>query len=64
MDVKKVGDAECIQCGACISACPTNAIQWNGSKFFLAPNAIGNADTENEEEKQKAEEAIRKAELL
>lgn len=60
MDVKKVGDAECIQCGACISACPTNAIQWNGSKFFLAPNAIGNADAENEEEKQKAEAQAKK----
>ena len=60
MDVKKVGDAECIQCGACISACPTNAIQWNGSKFFLAPNAIGIPNAENEEEKKKAEAQAKK----
>ena len=30
MDVKKVGDAECISCGECIDVCPTKAISWKG----------------------------------
>ncbi len=28
MDVKKVGDAECIQCGECIETCPTCALKY------------------------------------
>ncbi len=30
MDIRKVGDAECIGCGDCIDVCPTNAIRWKG----------------------------------
>ncbi len=40
MDIKHVGDQECISCGECIGVCPTKAISWKGSKIFLAPNAI------------------------
>lgn len=40
MDVKRVGDHECISCGECISVCPTNAISWKGSVFKLPPNDI------------------------
>ncbi len=32
MDIRKVGDAECIGCGECVEVCPTNAIQWKGIK--------------------------------
>ena len=60
MDIKKVGDTECIQCGECISACPTKAIQWNGSKFFLAPNAIDTASNGNKKDKRRAEEQVKK----
>ena len=35
MDVKRVGDHECINCGECMSVCPTKAIGWKGSKIFL-----------------------------
>ncbi len=28
MDVRHVGDHECIHCGACAAACPTQAIRW------------------------------------
>ena len=35
MDVRKVGDHECINCGECIPVCPTNAIYFNGSKFKI-----------------------------
>jgi thiol-disulfide isomerase/thioredoxin len=35
MDVRKVGDHECINCGECIPVCPTKAIYYNGSKFKL-----------------------------
>lgn len=33
MDIKNVGDAECISCGECIDVCPTNAIMWKGLKL-------------------------------
>lgn len=33
MDIKNVGDQECISCGECIDVCPTNAIVWKGLKF-------------------------------
>ena len=38
MDVKKVGDHECIQCGKCISVCPAKAISWKGAKLFVRHN--------------------------
>ena len=44
MDVKKVGDAECISCGECIDVCPTKAISWKGlpkKKTSLAEDAAG-----------------------
>ncbi len=41
MDIRHVGDQECIQCGECIDVCPTNAISWKGPKILLPPQAIG-----------------------
>ena len=41
MDIRRVGDHECIQCGECIEVCPTNAIRWKGPKILLPPQAIG-----------------------
>ncbi len=38
MDVKCVGDHECISCGECIKVCPTKAIEWKG------PNLLAGAD--------------------
>ena len=38
MDVRHVGDHECISCGECIDVCPTGAISWKGSKPFIAPS--------------------------
>ncbi|MBQ9929284.1 MAG: 4Fe-4S binding protein [Oscillospiraceae bacterium] len=32
VDIKEVGDQECIGCGECIDVCPTNAISWKGIK--------------------------------
>ncbi len=34
MDIKRVGDRECIACGECIDVCPTNAISWKGAKLL------------------------------
>lgn len=36
MDVRQVGDRECIQCGACIKECETGAIRWKYSCFVHA----------------------------
>lgn len=30
MDVRHVGDRECISCGDCVPVCPTGAIRWKG----------------------------------
>ncbi len=38
VDIKHVGDQECISCGECIDVCPTKAISWKGSKIFLKAN--------------------------
>ncbi len=32
MDIKNVGDAECISCGECVNVCPTKAISWKCRK--------------------------------
>ena len=50
MDIKHVGDQECISCGECIDVCPTKAISWKGPKIFIAPNEI--QIPENATEKQ------------
>ena len=54
MDIEHVGDIECINCGECISICPTGAISWKGSKFFLPQNAIDGASDEEAVAKQNA----------
>lgn len=41
MDIRHVGDHECIHCGKCIPVCPTKAIRWSGSKFFVADPTSG-----------------------
>ncbi len=45
MDIRHVGDHECINCGECIAVCPTKAISWKGSKLFLHPNAVDGVQT-------------------
>ena len=43
MDIRHVGDHECISCGDCIDVCPTGAISRKGPKILLAPNEVGSA---------------------
>ena len=38
MDIRHVGDHECIHCGECIPVCPTQAISWKGGRILLQPN--------------------------
>ncbi len=51
LDIKSVGDQECISCGECVSVCPTKAISWKGPKISLAKNetpaAIENIQAED-----------------
>ncbi|MCH5165296.1 MAG: redoxin domain-containing protein [Clostridiales bacterium] len=49
MDVKHVGDHECIHCGRCISVCPVKAISWKGSGLF---------DKKDDEEKKQPEAPV------
>ncbi len=60
MDVRRVGDTECIYCGECISVCPTQAISWKGPSVLLAPNVI---DTEAEDAALSAEEKEMRAQI-
>lgn len=48
MDVKQVGDHECISCGECVKVCPTKAITWKGPQAL-----INHFDTENAEKQKK-----------
>ena len=41
MDIRHVGDHECISCGKCVNVCPTGAISYKGPKILLAPNEVG-----------------------
>ncbi|MBO4367542.1 MAG: 4Fe-4S binding protein [Clostridia bacterium] len=43
MDIRHVGDHECIHCGECISKCPENAIRFKGGRPVLHGPMIHNA---------------------
>ena len=45
MDIKHVGDHECINCGECIKVCPTKAIVWKGSSIFVKPSQLDDEST-------------------
>ena len=60
MDIKHVGDAECIQCGECMDVCPTKAISWKGGKIFLAPNAIDGAGENSSDHQAEMKKAKRR----
>jgi len=55
MDVKKVGDQECISCGECINVCPTDAIKWKGSGLLRKNHGLDN----HPEETKKARNTTR-----
>lgn len=38
VDIKHVGDQECISCGECIDVCPTKAISWKGFRSNPKPS--------------------------
>lgn len=48
MDIKHVGDHECINCGECVNVCPTHAIQWKSLGIIPKKNSdIYNSDGEH-----------------
>ena len=38
VDIKHVGDQECISCGECVGVCPTKAIEWKGPRVLVKAN--------------------------
>ena len=50
MDIRRVGDRECISCGKCVSRCPEAAIRFQAGKIVLhdlAPGAAAKRNTKN-----------------
>ncbi len=47
MDIRHVGDHECIHCGECVPVCPTRAISWHAGKIVLHKNEVENVDKQN-----------------
>lgn len=41
MDIRQVGDHECISCGSCINVCPAKAISLKAGKLVLTVNETG-----------------------
>lgn len=41
MDIRKVGDGECISCGDCVAVCPEQAIVWKGIRQKTAAQTPG-----------------------
>ncbi len=41
MDIRQVGDHECISCGICINVCPAKAISLKAGKLVLTANETG-----------------------
>ncbi len=61
VDIRHVGDQECINCGECIDVCPTKAISWKGPKILLQANQISaNADEETRK-KQETKRTVTRA---
>lgn len=44
LDIRHVGDHECIQCGECMQVCPVKAISWKGGKVFCQERAGSKAE--------------------
>ena len=62
MDIREVGDHECINCGECVGVCPTKAISWRGGKVILPPDEIAPVtDDMTDEEKQACIESTEKS---
>ena len=36
-----INESECIKCGCCVEACPTNAIEDGGNSYQIGPACIG-----------------------
>lgn len=52
MDVKEVGDHECIQCGECRNVCHCNAISWKTIHKFVKDDLEKETQNNQEENKQ------------
>ena len=64
LDIKEVGDQECISCGECVDVCPTKAIKWKGSSIFLKANEALAPKDEGKRKKAKRITRIISAVLL
>lgn len=53
MDIRHVGDHECIHCAECVDVCPTNAISMKLGKITLKANEVQPLKTQEDEQPRK-----------
>ena len=54
MDIRRVGDHECIHCGGCIDACPTGAISLRAGKITLRGSEAAEAPKKKQLRRRRA----------
>ena len=63
MDVKEVGDHECIQCGECRKVCHVDAIKWKSIKELIKKELKENKDSDNLDSKNNQSSNINNKDL-
>ena len=64
MDIRRVGDHECIHCGECIGECPAKAITFRAGKYVLHGPQVANASADDAKKARRVRRTAWAAALL